>query len=87
MTLPLRDPGMSNLVPIVDRWPARGGATMRPMDSTPEDTLLKCSFCSLDQRWGVCGGTRELFVCDDCIALMVNIRRTELGDDSWPSAE
>lgn len=54
------------------------------MDSTPEESLLKCSFCGLGKRCGVCGETRELFVCDDCIALMVNIRRTELKDDGWP---
>jgi len=43
-------------------------------------------FCGLDKRWGVCGETPALFVCDDCIALMVDIRRTELGD-AWPPLE
>ncbi len=57
------------------------------MNSSARDTLLKCSFCGLDKRWGVCGETPAVFACDDCIALMVDVRRTELGDDAWPTRE
>jgi hypothetical protein len=56
------------------------------MNPSTQDSLLKCSFCGLDKRWGVCGETPALFVCDDCIALMVDIRRTEFGD-AWPPLE
>ncbi len=43
------------------------------MNPSTQDSLLKCSFRGLDQRWGVCGETPTLFVCDDCIALMLDI--------------
>ncbi len=54
---------------------------------TLEGTGMRCLFCGLTKARGVSGETRELFVCDDCIALMVNMRRTELGDDAWPPAD
>lgn len=71
-----------------DVTPPRGARYQdEAMNSLRQDALLKCSFCGTDKRWGVCGETRSLFVCDDCIALMVNIRRTALGDDAWPHSE
>jgi hypothetical protein len=46
-----------------------------------------CVFCRQPKETGVCGETPDIFACDECIALMVTIRRTELGDDTWPSPE
>lgn len=54
-------------------------------ENNPGD--LRCIFCGLSKQSGVAGETREIFACYECIALMVNIRRTELGNDSWPPPE
>ncbi len=50
----------------------------------PDGSGFSCTFCGLSKRDGVAGETPDIFACDDCIALMVDIRHTELGDDAWP---
>ncbi len=50
----------------------------------PDGSGFRCTFCGLSKRDGVAGETPDIFAFDDCIALMVEIRRTGLGDDAWP---
>jgi len=42
-----------------------------------------CNFCGNRSLQGVAGATPATFACDDCIALMVEIRREALGP-TWP---
>lgn len=62
---------------------------MVDVDPGPEGHAagLRCIFCGLRKHKGVAGETSNIFACDDCIALMVNIRRTGRNDETWPPSE
>jgi len=56
-------------------------------DGSGSEARLQCFFCGRPDGHGVAGQTPDIFACDECIALMVNIRRTERRADTWPPTD